>query len=50
MKQTKKPTRANKELMVKNNLNPDSWRVVSETPKELVIMDKTGSRRILRKE
>ena len=49
MKQTKKPTRANKELMVKNNLNPENWRVVSETPKELVIMSVTGSSRTLSK-
>jgi len=49
MKQTKKPTRAHKELMVKNKLNPENWRVVSETAKELVIMSATGSSRTLSK-
>lgn len=48
MKQTKKPTRAHKELMVKNNLKPENWRVVSETAKELVIMSVvTGNSRTL---
>ena len=50
MKQPKKPTRANKELMVKNNLVPDNWAVVSESKTELeVISKRTGKRRTLKK-
>lgn len=49
MKQTKKPTRANKELMVKNKLKPENWRVISDSPSELVIINARGSRRILSK-
>lgn len=40
MKQPKKPTRAHKELMVKNNLVPDNWAVVSEDKTELVVISK----------
>lgn len=49
MKQTKKPTRAHKELMAKHKLKPENWRVVRESAEELVIMNATGSRRTLSK-
>lgn len=44
MKQPKKPTRANKELMVKNNLVPDNWAVVSENNTELVVINKKSGK------
>lgn len=40
MKQPKKLTRANKELMSKNNLVPDNWMVLSESKTELVVISK----------
>jgi len=49
VKQTKKPTRAHKELMVKNKLRPENWRVVRESAEELEIMNANGSRRTLNK-
>ena len=49
MKQTKKPTRAHKELMAKNKLRPENWRVVRESAEELEVMNANGSRRILSK-
>lgn len=49
MKQTKKPTRAHKELMVKNKLKPKNWRVVRESAEELEIMNANGSKRTLSK-
>lgn len=50
MKQTKKPTRAHKELMVKNRLNPENWRVINETSKELAVINARGHRYTLKKE
>lgn len=50
MEQTKKPTRAHKELMVKNNLIPDHWRVISENNKEVALINARGRRRTLKKE
>ena len=44
MKQPKKPTRANKELMVKNNLVPDNWAVVSESKTDLVVISKKSGK------
>lgn len=44
MKQPKKPTRANKELMVKNNLVPDNWAVVSESNIVLVVINKKSGK------
>lgn len=44
MKQPKKPTRANKELMAKNNLVPDNWAVVSENKTELVVINKKSGK------
>lgn len=44
MKQPKKPTRANKELMGKNNLVPDNWAVVSESKTELVVISKKSGK------
>lgn len=40
MKQPKKPTRANKELMNKRGLVPDNWMVVTEDKTELVVISK----------
>ena len=50
MKQTKKPTRANKELMVKHKLVPDNWRVIEETKEQLILINTRGRRRTLNKE
>ena len=50
MKQTKKPTRANKELMVKHGLVPDNWRVISESNTELILINTRGRRRTIIKE
>jgi hypothetical protein len=49
VKQTKKPTRDNKRLMSKCKLNPDEWRVISDTKTELVIINESGERRTLSK-
>lgn len=43
MKQPKKPTRANKELMSKNKLVPDNWMVLSESKTELVVISKRSN-------
>jgi len=40
MKQPKKPTRSQKELMTKNKLVSSNWSVVSESKTELVVMNK----------
>lgn len=45
MKQPKKPTRANKELMNKRGLVPDNWMVVSESKTELVVISKRSNKR-----
>ena len=45
MKQLKKPTRAQKELMTKNNMNPDNWMVLEEDKYQVVFINKRGSRR-----
>lgn len=47
MKQTKKPTRANKELIAKHNLVPDNWRVISESKTELVLINTRWRRRTI---
>ena len=50
MKQPKKPTRDQKELMTKRGLIASNWMVVSETKTELeVISKKSGKRRTLEK-
>ena len=49
MKQTKKPTRDQKALMLKNNLDVKSWRVVSESKSELVVMNASGEVKTLGK-
>lgn len=50
MKQPKKPTRANKELMARNKLVPDNWSVVSDGKTDLVVISKrSGTVRTLSK-
>ena len=50
MKQPQKPTRAQKELISENRLNPDNWMVVFESKDTLEIISKrTSMRRILEK-
>lgn len=50
MKQPRKPTRANKELMSKYKLIWANWMVQSETKEELVVISKrSGARRVLKK-
>ena len=50
MKQPKRPTRDNKVLMSKNNLNAENWMVLSENKAELILISKrTGRRRTLTK-
>ena len=45
MKQPKRPTRENKVLMSKNNLNTENWMVLSENKAELVVISKRSNRR-----
>lgn len=49
MKQTKKPTRDQKALILKNDLDIKSWRVVSESKTELVVMNDSGEVKTLSK-
>ena len=45
MKQPKKASRAQKELMTKNNMNPDNWMVMEEDKYQIVFINKRKSRR-----
>ena len=45
MKQPKKHTRAQKELMTKNNMNPENWMVLEEDKYQVVFISKHKSRR-----
>ena len=38
------------EIILKHKLNPDNWLVLSETSKKLVIKNRRGMRRELKKE
>lgn len=50
MKQPKKPTRDQKELMTKRGLKANNWMVVVETKTELEVISKiSGKRRKLEK-
>lgn len=49
MKQTKKPTRDNKELISKAGLDASKWRVVAETRSSLTILDGMGNIKVLEK-
>lgn len=42
MKQPKRPTRDQKQIIFNHKLNPDNWMIVSETETELVIAYKFG--------
>lgn len=43
MKQGKKPTRAEKQIMKEHRLNADNWLVNKHTPTEMVISHKHGA-------
>ena len=45
MKQPKKPTRAQKEILSKNKLRPDNWMVLEEDKYQTVFINKRGNRR-----
>ena len=45
MKQPKKPTREQKEVMTKHNLAPDNWQVVFESRNTLEVISKRSKRR-----
>lgn len=45
MKQPKKATRANKELMSRNGLVADNWMVVSEDKEKLVVISKRSQKK-----
>lgn len=50
MKQSKKPTRDQKELISKHGLEPDRWRVIFESKTTLeVVSIRSGQRRVLEK-
>lgn len=49
MKRPKKPTRAQKVLMSQHRLVPDNWMVVSEDREELILLNKRGDRRVIKK-
>ena len=38
------------ELILKNKLNPDNWRLLSETKNHLILLNRRGQRRTLKKE
>ena len=38
------------ELILKNNLNPEHWRLYSENSKYLILLNRRGQRRTLKKE
>lgn len=38
------------ELILKNNLNPEHWYLFSETKKYLILLNRRGQRRTLKKE
>ena len=38
------------ELIFNENLNPNNWKVLSDTETELVILHKRGIRRVIKKE
>lgn len=42
MKQPKRPTRAQKDVISKHKLNPDNWMVQEETQTHLIIVYKFG--------
>ncbi len=42
MKQPKRPTRAQKEIINNHKLNPGNWMVESETEDELIVKYKFG--------
>jgi len=51
MKQGKRPTRKQKELMSSHKLHPDNWLVVGDSREGLVLLNRTkGTTRIVRKE
>lgn len=50
MKQPRKPTRDNKELIASYGLSPDNWSVVYESKTDLEIISKrSGMRKVLEK-
>lgn len=50
MKQPNKPTRNQKELISKNGLDPENWRVIFESKTTLEIVSRrSGRRRVLNK-
>lgn len=50
MKQPRKPTRENKELMSKHNLVVDNWMVLSESKTDITLISRrSGQRRVLEK-
>ncbi|PWW06293.1 hypothetical protein DFQ01_103195 [Paenibacillus cellulosilyticus] len=50
MKQGKRPTRKQKELMSAYKLHPDNWLVLSDTPQELLLLNRVkGTTRTVRK-
>ena len=50
MKQSKKPTRDQKEFIGKSGLDPTEWRIVSEDRASLIIIDGAGNIEKLSKE
>lgn len=50
MKQAKKPTRVQKELMSKHGLRPENWLVLTDNKAELqVVSRRSGQRRAIEK-
>ena len=52
MKQLKKPTRSQKQLLQKRRLNPADWMIERDTPEQLVIVHRHFDRvkKIIHKE
>lgn len=45
MKQPKKPTREQKEILSKNKLKPENWMVLEEDKYQTVFISKRGNKR-----
>ena len=45
LKQPKKPTRAQKEILSKNKLKPENWMMLEEDKYQIVFISKRGNRR-----
>lgn len=38
------------ELIIKNNINPERWELIAETKEHLILLNRRGRRRTIKKE